>query len=95
LALKYEKVTEDENLFSNILSDLLSKFQNSELSIIKQYHKCLSFATGINVGLFCDEVEEKNIFKLLGRFFTKYRVSCNLILGLPLQAIWRNQGSCQ
>jgi hypothetical protein len=75
LALKYEKVTEDESLYSNILKDLLEKFHNSELSIIKQYHKCLSFATGINVGLYFDEIEEKNIFKHLERFFSKYRVN--------------------
>ncbi len=81
LALKYEKVTEDESLYSNILKDLLAKFHNSELTIIKQYHKCLSFATGINVGLYSDEIEEKNIFKHLERFFTKYRVSYILIKG--------------
>lgn len=71
---KYEKEAEDENLYENLLEDLLQKLQNSELSIMKQYHKNLSIATGINVGLLCDVIEEKNFFKRMDKFFIKIKV---------------------
>ena len=74
---KYQKYTDDGDLYKNILEDLLAKLQNSEFSIMKQYHKNLSFATGINLGICSENSEEKNIFKRIEKFLIKIMVIIN------------------
>ena len=80
IVTKYEKLPDDCNTFNNVLEDLLSKFQNSEYSIMLQYHKMLSFATGINVGLLASESKEKNVFKLIEKSNKKFRVIARIFI---------------
>ena len=75
--MKYEKLSDEianENFFKNILEELLSKFSNSEFSIMQQYHKNISIATGINVGLITTDFKQKSIYRLLEKYFYKVKL---------------------
>ncbi len=74
---KYEKLSEEitsENFFKNILEELLSKFSKSEFSSMQQYHKNISIATGMNVGLVTNDFKQKSIYRLIERYFYKIKV---------------------
>jgi phosphoenolpyruvate carboxylase len=74
---KYEKLSDEiasENFFKNMLEELLSKFSNSEFSIMQQYHKNISIATGINVGLITTDFKQKSVYRLLEKFYYKTKL---------------------
>jgi hypothetical protein len=57
-----------------MLEELLSKFSNSEFSIMQQYHKNISIATGINVGLITTDFKQKSVYRLLEKFYYKTKL---------------------
>ena len=73
---KYEKTSQDyteEDLYKNILEDILSKFEPSEFNSMQSFHKSLSIATGENVGLKTFDYKQKSILKLTEHYYFKMK----------------------
>lgn len=69
---KYQKQQEYSNTmeyFENLLSDVLSKFSNSELDVMTSYHKNISVATGTNIGLAIQDNSQFSFLKTLKIMF--------------------------
>jgi hypothetical protein len=68
LTKKYEKVQDDissSKFFGLLLEDVLSKFSNSEIDIMTNYHTSLSKATGVNIGLSTTDAKQECVSKVV------------------------------
>ena len=74
ISIKNQDINVDEGIYDKIKNDLLSHLENSEYNKMKEDHFNLSFATGVNVGLVADYPVERNLFKILRKFFHKLSV---------------------
>jgi hypothetical protein len=74
---KYEKFSEDlsnPKYFEILLADILGKFSNSDLDVMTGYHKNISIATGINVGLSTQDNSKSCVIKSIGNMLNCYIV---------------------
>lgn len=72
LIKKYDKLAEEMSINSphfmkSLIEDVLAKFSNSEFDIMTTYHKNISTATGVNVGLSMSEGKDECFLKCLER----------------------------
>ena len=74
---KYEKISEDlsnPKFFEILLADILGKFSNSDLDVMTGYHKNISVATGINVGLSTQDNSKMCTMKLIDNLLVSNNV---------------------
>jgi hypothetical protein len=79
---KYERMFDDKDntininspsFFQNLLEDVLAKFSNSEIDIMTTYHKNISIATGVNVGLSLNDNKNDSFLKIMERVYEKIK----------------------
>lgn len=75
---KHEKLADEYDLNSaeylkTLIEEVLSKFSNSEFDIMTSYHKNISIATGINVGLAMADYKKHSVTKIAERMFSKMK----------------------
>lgn len=56
-----------------LIEDVLSKFSNSEFDIMTAYHKNISIATGVNVGLVMADYKQECVTRITERMFNKIK----------------------
>jgi hypothetical protein len=78
---KFDKLCEENpninssgNYFQMLLEDVLGKFSNSEIDIMTTFHKNVSIATGMNVGLTTTDHKRDSVIRVAERMFAKSKV---------------------
>jgi hypothetical protein len=62
-----------EEYLKILIEDVLSKYTNSEFDIMTAYHKNISLATGVNVGLAMADHKHDSVCKIAERMFNKIK----------------------
>jgi len=75
---KHDNLIDDMDINSEeylkiLIEDVLSKFTNSEFDIMTAYHKNISIATGVNVGLAMADHKHHSVSKIAERMFNKVK----------------------
>jgi hypothetical protein len=71
---KYEKLAEEvnsssANFFKHLIEDVLGRFSNSEFNNMTAYHRGVSIATGVNVGLVESDNKQECFLKNIEKVF--------------------------
>jgi hypothetical protein len=71
---KYEKLAEEvnsssANFFKNLIEDVLGRFSNTEFNNMTAYHRGVSIATGVNVGLVESDNKQECFLKSIEKVF--------------------------